>query len=839
MKRILYIAYLLLALSLCGRAQETTDAIRIACVGNSITYGAGIDNRDRDSYPAVLGQMLGRKYDVRNYGFSARTMLMKGDLPYMKEQMFRDVQTFNPNIVVMKLGTNDSKPYNWVHKKDFARDMQTMINTFRDLPAKPTIYLCYPAKAYLSQYGINDSVITNGIIPIIDRLAAQNKLEIIDLHTATSGMQEHFPDNIHPDPVGAHRIAETVYKAITGKEATREMQAFPGFKSEWNGYDRYDFTFNDRQAIVVAPRKARKGNPWIWRPAFFDAFPNVDKALLEKGFHVVYYDVTHLYGSPHAVALGTDFYNYMRRYYQLSPKVTLEGFSRGGLFAFNWAAKNTDKVACIYVDAPVCNLFSWPGRKEAQLWNDMLKEWGKTEEEMANFKENPIDNLAPLAAAGIPIISVCGDSDRTVPFKENMDVVRSRYLALGGPVEVIIKKGGDHHPHSLENPEPVVDFILRQQPEYKEYQHANLRGDLQNSFIKFEKERRGRVAFLGGSITEMDGWRNLVEQQLQQRFPYTEFEWVEAGIGSTGTTPGAFRLQSDVLSKGKIDLLFVEAAVNDHTNGFTASEQVRGMEGEVRHALLSNPDMDIVMLHFIYDPFIPMLAKQQIPDVILNHERVANHYLLPSINLAQEIGKRMQDGEFTWEEFGGTHPLPFGHKFYAAAIARLFDTMWANIPPAATIRPHEIPAQPLDKFSYYNGDFIDIREARLNKGWKLITNWHPDNQAGKRNGFVDVPMLEATRPGDRLKLNFKGKAIGIFCVAGPSAGILEYSVDGAPYKELDMFTEWSSGLYIPWVYMLETELEEGDHTLVLRISSHKNERSKGTECQIRNFVVNK
>lgn len=609
-------------------------------------------------------------------------------------------------------------------------------------------------------------------------------------------------------------------------------------KSEWNGCDRYDFTFKDRQATVVVPKKAAKGTPWIWRPAFFDAFPSVDKALLEKGFHIVYYDVTHLYGSPRAVSLGTEFYKDITDRYGLSPKVTLEGFSRGGLFAFNWAAQNTDKVACIYVDAPVCNVFSWPGRKNATLWNDLLKEWNLTDAEMEHFKGNPIDNLAPIAAAGIPIISVCGDSDQTVPYKENMDVVRSRYLAAGGPVEVILKKGCDHHPHSLENPEPVVDFILRQQPEYEKYLHYTLRGSLQNSFRKFEKERRARVAFLGGSITEMNGWRNMVEQQLQQRFPYTQFEWVEAGIGSTGTTPGSFRLQHDILSKGKIDLFFVEAAVNDDTNGFSALEQVRGMEGEVRHALESNPEMDIVMLHFIYDPFIPLIARRQMPDVILNHERVANHYLIPSVNLCQEIGERMQDGEFTWDDFGGTHPKPFGHKFYAAAIGHLFDEMWKGVSPEGPIVAHEIPVKPLDTYSYYNGDFIALEKARLNKGWKLVGNWHPDNKAEKRNGFVDVPMLEATRPGDRLTLDFRGKAIGIFCVSGPSAGILEYSVDGAPFKELDTFTQWSHNLYIPWVYMLETELEDTDHKLVLRISKKKNPASLGTECQIRNFVVN-
>lgn len=192
---------------------------------------------------------------------------------------------------------------------------------------------------------------------------------------------------------------------------------------EWNGCDRYDFTFKDRQATIVVPKKAAKGNPWIWRPAFFDAFPSVDKALLEKGFHIVYYDVTHLYGSPRAVSLGTKFYENMTDLYNLSEKVTLEGFSRGGLFVFNWAAQNTEKVACIYVDAPVCDVFSWPGRKNTALWNDLLKEWNLTDAGMEHFKGNPIDNLAPIAAAGIPIISVCGDSDQTVPYKENMDVL--------------------------------------------------------------------------------------------------------------------------------------------------------------------------------------------------------------------------------------------------------------------------------------------------------------------------------------------------------------------------------------------------------------------------------
>ena len=133
MKKLINLIVFILIAGLNGWAQEATEVIRVACVGNSITFGAGIANRDRDSYPSVLGQMLGRGYEVRNFGFSARTMLMKGDHPYMKEQMFQDALKYNPDIVVIKLGTNDSKSFNWKYKADLPKDMQTMVSAFKEM----------------------------------------------------------------------------------------------------------------------------------------------------------------------------------------------------------------------------------------------------------------------------------------------------------------------------------------------------------------------------------------------------------------------------------------------------------------------------------------------------------------------------------------------------------------------------------------------------------------------------------------------------------------------------------------------------------------------------------
>lgn len=136
------------------------DAVRVACIGNSITFGAGIRNRSRDSYPSVLARMLGDSYWVKNFGVSARTMLNKGDHPYMNEPAYKNALAFNPNIVVIKLGTNDSKSFNWKYKADFMKDAQTMIDAFKGLPSQPKIYLCYPSKAYLTGDGINDDIIS-------------------------------------------------------------------------------------------------------------------------------------------------------------------------------------------------------------------------------------------------------------------------------------------------------------------------------------------------------------------------------------------------------------------------------------------------------------------------------------------------------------------------------------------------------------------------------------------------------------------------------------------------------------------------------------------------------
>lgn len=234
--------------------------------------------------------------------------------------------------------------------------------------------------------------------------------------------------------------------------------------SNWSGYERLDFTVDGRAALVVRPKQVAKGRPWVWRTEFFGHEPQGDIALLGKGYHVAYIDVQNMYGAPVALAHMDALYDHLTAAHDLSRKVTLEGFSRGGLFAFNWAALHPDRTASLYVDAPVCDFKSWPGGKGVGPgapadWKRCLGAYGLTEVEALSYRKNPIDNLEPLSKAGIPILAVIGDADEVVPVSENIDLVEKRYKELGGKIEVIRKSGGKHHPHSLKDPKPIVDFI--------------------------------------------------------------------------------------------------------------------------------------------------------------------------------------------------------------------------------------------------------------------------------------------------------------------------------------------------------------------------------------------
>ncbi len=380
-------------------------------------------------------------------------------------------------------------------------------------------------------------------------------------------------------------------------------------------------------------------------------------------------------------------------------------------------------------------------------------------------------------------------------------------------------------------------------PESKKITSSNyhtLRSNLNNSFAKFENEKKGRVAFLGGSITQNKGWRDSVCTYLLKRFPETKFEFVEAGIGSMGTTSAAFRLERDVLSKGTIDLLFEEAAVNDRGLGRTITEQIRGMEGIVRHTRKVNPATDIIIMHFVDPSKINNYKKGKTPKVIQNHEKVASYYNISTINLAKEVADRIDNGEFTWkDDFKNLHPSSFGQGIYAHSIISFLENNWSTASVENNVVNEFSLPKAIDNLCYENGVLVSVGSTNETNGWNFDKSWVPGDSARTRKNYFNIPMLIGEYPSEPLTFNFEGTTIGIVVVAGPDAGIIEYNIDGNSWIKEDLFSKAGKKTHIPKYITLGSDLKPTKHTLQVKLSPEKNSESKGHICRILNFYINR
>lgn len=261
--------------------------------------------------------------------------------------------------------------------------------------------------------------------------------------------------------------------ALVGHVLAESPPARPGAWPEahvdtWRGFRRLRFAVEGCTAWVVEPKAHAPGKPWTWCMEFPDAFTERTgvPALLDRGFHHLHLEVGNTFGSPPALRRFDAFYTVATNA-GLAWRGNLVGISRGGLYAYNWAAQGPHRVATIYGDAPVCDFKSWPGGRGSGKgspgdWRKLISDYGfRDEEEALRYGGNPVDQLQPLARAGVALIHVVGDADDVVPVAENTRLVEQRYRALGGNVTVLRKPGVGHHPHGLEDPAPVVAFILR------------------------------------------------------------------------------------------------------------------------------------------------------------------------------------------------------------------------------------------------------------------------------------------------------------------------------------------------------------------------------------------
>jgi lysophospholipase L1-like esterase len=565
------------------------NVVNIGCIGNGVTYGVGVENREKNNFPQQLQYLLGANYKVTNFGVVNAPLLNSGINGYSKSVAFNKSHDLNPNIIFVELGLDEIKVSDTSVISNFTNTFDNIIQSYANLSSRPRIVLLLPLPIFLKDSSLLDnSFIKNKIIPKIQKIAYEKNLEVLDLFSMFIDREDLFLDKVHPSSLGGTLISKRLYELVKLNPAKasvvfsliQEQKSMSSF----SGYACADFTYKNRNCKVVSPKKVADGQPWIWRARFWGHEPQNDIALLERGFHIVYMDVAELYGNEESVKLWNQFYDYMQKL-GMSKKVVLEAMSRGGIYAYNWALRNPNKVAAVYADAPVLDIKSWPGglgkgQGSKEDWTIFKNDFNLTEEQAKNFKNSPLDNAELIAKGGYPMLHVVGDADEVVPVDENTHPFEVRIKNAGGEISVIHKKGIGHHPHSLANPTPIVDFILKSTG-YKtkfsiiptpsaEYRSAAgwkegtdwwVQNDDINQLLKAEKKLD--IIFLGNSITQgIGGERPSVTYKAGKPYfdkSFIGYHWVSAGISGDRTQHILWRLQngSYVFSNAKLVVLTI------------------------------------------------------------------------------------------------------------------------------------------------------------------------------------------------------------------------------------------------------------------------------------------
>ena len=248
---------------------------------------------------------------------------------------------------------------------------------------------------------------------------------------------------------------------------------FPGEKGDYHGIAQYSFNIGSDKVSVLVPSQPLPAKAWILAPSLYNmenpAVANIAQTELELvkvGFHVVTLSPGNTFGAPQAIAKWDALYREMTETYGLNSKIALMGLSREGLSIARWAAKNPGKVSALYMDKAVCDFKSWPGGKLG-LGKGSPKDWASLQElygfaseaDALAFKENPVDLVPKLVANKVAIIYVAGDQDDVVPVSENGARMQAEYEKLGGVFKMIHRETEGHHPHGLQDPSAVLNFL--------------------------------------------------------------------------------------------------------------------------------------------------------------------------------------------------------------------------------------------------------------------------------------------------------------------------------------------------------------------------------------------
>ncbi|MCX7010501.1 MAG: GDSL-type esterase/lipase family protein [Kiritimatiellaeota bacterium] len=351
---------------------------------------------------------------------------------------------------------------------------------------------------------------------------------------------------------------------------------------------------------------------------------------------------------------------------------------------------------------------------------------------------------------------------------------------------------------------------------------CHVRAGLPNVFAKLQQGGEVRVAYLGGSITDAEGWRVLSRQWLAAQYPQAQVQEVRATICGTGAELGACRLTRDVLQY-KPDLLFVEFAVNGA--GRDERRVTRTMEGIIRQTWRENPGTDICFIYTVSSGMLANLQADKLPILQSQMERVAEHYQVPSLNFGVEVARQVKAGQLVFQGktpqqdgkvvFSGDGVHPFaetGHKLYLDTIVRAVPALKAAGQPG----PHAQPA-PLDAASWSRAALVPLEQIQKSGDWKVSAS--PSDAWGAATEKKYLPSLwKAQQPGASLTFKFRGTCFGVFGLRGPDAGQFRVTVDeGAPVNGtlFDHYAKAGTWRIQPWFY--PGDLKDGEHRVRLEL----------------------
>lgn len=235
-------------------------------------------------------------------------------------------------------------------------------------------------------------------------------------------------------------------------------------ETEWNGYLCLEFEFQQRKAKLVCPKTSCEGKKWLFKTEYFGAFPAFELEMLAKGYHIANISNKTRWHDASDDDIKEAFCEFLQQEFGLHEKCVPVGMSCGGMHAVYFAAKYPNRIAGLYLDAPVLNLLSCPagvGIADDNMYEEFLHDTGLTKSDLINYRNHPIDHAGILLKNEIPIFLVAGDSDGVVPYVENGKILYDYYMAHGGKITQVVKPGCDHHPHGLADNKAIVEFVKK------------------------------------------------------------------------------------------------------------------------------------------------------------------------------------------------------------------------------------------------------------------------------------------------------------------------------------------------------------------------------------------